>query len=392
MKLLPLVLATVAIAFFTGSDSLFYLTYAMAGFWILSRLWTRRGLDALVVRRRMTPRAFHGEMTPVELVITNGSHLPIPWAQLHESIPIALHSPNFVRHVASLGPRERTVIRYELRGARRGLYRVGPLQIRIGDLLGVVPDRSREIQAIPFIVYPRVIPLRKLGIPSLLPFGSIASRRQIFQDPSRFFGVREYMPGDSHRQIDWKATARTERFQVKRFEPAIALHTVIFLDLNADAYRVSARGTASETAVVIAASLAAHLVEQRQQVGLMISGADQATETCGVHRIPEGHGRDHLMRLLEALAGAELASTDALPALLARQVAHLEWGSTVLIIVPGDQPGLVPVLLQLKRQGLNAAVIATDPAVPFAPLEAELRQLGIPGHWVTQDHEMDIWR
>ena len=48
------------------------------------------------------------------------------------------------------------------------------------------------------LVYPKVVPLERLGLPASSPFGDVPVRRQwLFEDPMRTVGVREYRPGDN---------------------------------------------------------------------------------------------------------------------------------------------------------------------------------------------------
>jgi uncharacterized protein (DUF58 family) len=392
MNLIPLVLIVLLIAFLTASDGLYYLAYALAGIGVLSRLWTRLVSTGIQVERRFDPHAFHGEQTAVDVLVTNRSRLPLLWLELHESLPLALHIPNFERWVVSLEPGEQTAIRYKLNCNRRGYYQLGPLRTRTGDFLQAARDREGAWPEDRFIVYPRIVPLTHLSIPSQLPFGTLASRERIFEDASRFFGVRDYDPGDSLRMINWKSSAHLDRLQVKRFQPAIALHTTIFLDLNTEAYNIYSRVNASEMGIVVAASLAAYLIERRQQVGLMLLGIDQMTELTGLTAVPPSHGREHLIRLLETLARANLAATTPLPATLPQMSAHLSWGSTAIVITSGEQPGLIPALLQIRRQGLNVLVIATDSMILFDPFQAQLKQIGIPAYRIIRESDMDVWR
>ncbi len=392
MKVLPIAAAAVVIAFVTGSDSLFYLTYALIALYVLTPLWTRRALSAVHLCRRFPTHAFFGEQVKVQVDIVNTGLLPVPWMEFHESLPVALHAPNFERRVVSLASHERACVTYELHCRRRGCYRLGPANVRTGDLLGFSPDRTREFDADPFVVYPRIVPLRQIEIPSQLLFGSIASRQTVFQDPARFAGEREYVPGDSQRQIDWKNSARLDRLLVKRFQPSMALQVTVILDLNSDAYRVQHRETATEIGIIVAASLAAHLVERRQQVGLALSGADQVSGSVGVQAFRPAHGRQHLIRLLEALARTETAPTTPLAAVLPHLSAGLRWGSSVFLIVPAIDDALVAALVLLRRKGVNAMTVATDPSVPFEGFKAQLHAFGVPAFQITRVRDMDVWR
>jgi len=392
VNLAPILIAVVVIAFFTGSDSLFYLAYVLGGIWLVSFIWMRQALTGLQTERRFPARAFHGEQVTAELLVANRGRWPILWLNLHESLPIALHSPNFERRVVSLAPGEKTRLDYQLKCQRRGYYMLGPLSLHTGDFFNLARERDATVTAMPFIVYPRVVPLRQLGLASQLPFGDLSTQQRIFEDPSRFFGVRDYQPGDGLRQISWKSTARAEHLLVKRFQPAIALNTLILLNLNVEEYALRSRAMAGEIGIVVAASFAAHLIEKRQPVGLAVLGMDAVTEQVGLQVIAPVRGRDHLMRLLETLARAELASTHPFVETLDQASAKLGWGSTVVIITPGESPHLVEALLQLRRRGVQAQLIVTDPLAAFQDLRGRLEQIGIPAFWVTQEKDLDVWR
>ncbi len=392
MTFLPLLLGLLLVAFLTGSDSLFYLAYAIGGLMLLSFLWMRRAPQNLNAVRRVPARAFFGEEVPAELVVTNQGRLPILWLQLHESIPLPLHSPNFERRVVSLAPGEATAIRYRLTCSRRGYYRLGPLQLRTGDFFGLVPDCEFNGEEESFIVYPKVVPLRRLGLPSRLPYGELPSKQRIFEDPTRYFGVRDYMPGDSLRLINWKSSSGARELQVRRYQPAIALNALILLNLNLDDYSPKARGDAGERGIVVAASVAAHLIEQRQPVGLGVLGLDAVSRQVGLEVLPPLRGRSHLVRLLETLARAELAPAPPFIPTLARATADLGWGSSVVIVAPGTNERLVDGLLGLRRRGFNILFVATDPQTPFVQLRGQLEQIGVAAFHITSEKEMDVWR
>ena len=271
---------------------------------------------------------------------------------------------------------------------------LGPLSLATGDYFDLMPRREATWPAQPFIVYPRVVPLSRLAssVPSQLPFGNLASQRRIFQDPSRFFGVRDYQPGDSLRQINWKSSARSDQLLVKRFQPAIALNTMIILNLNDEEYALRSRVTASEMGIVVAASIAAHLIEQRQPVGLAVLGMDAVTERVGLQVIPPVRGRDHLDAVAGGFGRAELATTHSLVESLDQASARLGWGSTVVIITPGESPHLVEAMLQMRRRGVHVLLVATDPLTAFQALRGRLEQIGIPAFWVTDEHDLDVWR
>jgi uncharacterized protein (DUF58 family) len=237
----------------------------------------------MTVERHMLDRAFTGEKIDVRVTIQNHSLLPLPWLQVQEKVPPDLKDQPNYRVVMSVGGHAQATYDYRLYCKRRGYYPLGPLQLTAGDLFGFNTVNWEELGGRHVTVYPQVLPLEKLGLPSRSPFGALPSRQRLFEDPARMAGVRDYVTGDSLRYVHWKASAHEDSLLVKKFQPAIALDVTIALDLNRAAYEPTGRGIIgySEWAITVAASLASYVVDQRQPVGLI----------CGAARGDVGAGR-----------------------------------------------------------------------------------------------------
>jgi len=91
---------------------------------------------------------------------------------------------------------ERVRRHYTIHAGARGLHPFGPATLRTGDVFGVL---SRELE-IPgeqyLLVYPKIIPLAQLALPTANPFGETPPRRQwLFDDPLRTIGAgRDVQP------------------------------------------------------------------------------------------------------------------------------------------------------------------------------------------------------
>jgi uncharacterized protein (DUF58 family) len=394
--LLPFLVVLLAVAFFTQVDLFFYLLYALAGIYILGRLWARRSLSAVTLERRHDQRAFLGETIPVHVEVHNRSWLPVLWLRLHDTLPADLMPGTLFRQVISLLPRERVCLSYGLVGRRRGYYRVGPLVTMGGDLIGSASYENRYADDDFVIVYPKIVALTDLGLPSQSPFGTLPSRERLFEDPTRIRGVRDYQPGDSLRRMDWKTSARVGSLQVRRYEPAIALETAIFLNLDGADYSRTHRRQATELGIVIAASVAVHLVEKRQAVGLFTNGRDPLAESLILSSsLPLRKGREHLMHLLDLLACIEIAAegeTVPLLDLLNRKSLGLPWGSTVVIITAQETEGLMGTLLALRRRGLAIVLVLTCPHPGFDLTAQRAGQIGVKALQLWTERDLDVWR
>ena len=270
-----------------------------------------------------------------------------------------------------------------------------------GDLLGTATfeyrlDGSRGENNEFVIVYPKIIALRELGFPSQSPFGTLPSRERIFEDPTRIQGVRDFQPGDSLRRMDWKSSARIGVLQVRRYEPAIALETAIMLNLDAGDYRQPERHPATELGIVTAASLAVHLVEKRQAVGLITNGQDPLAENpvAGTF-LPLRKGRAHLMHVLDLLARVQVAPEGtAVPflTLLTGRSLGLPWGSTVVVVTARESEGLMDALLALRRRGLVIILALTCQDRDFRATSRRAGQIGVHTIRLWSEQDLDVWR
>lgn len=407
-----LILVLLIIAFTLRVDFIFYIIYVCLGLYIWERWHTPRAMAKLQVKRNFHDHAFWGESLPITLQVTNHNRLGLPWLQLQESVALELRGSEATDHVMSLPGKETAEITYNVHARRRGYYKLGPLQIVTGDLFGLYQEQYGRVEPSYFTVYPRLIPLAQLGLPSRLPFGTIASPQRLFADPARPLGVRDYQSGDSLRQINWKASAHTRHLLVKTYQPAISLETAILLNLNQAAYNRRTRLDTIEWAIEVAASLAAHLIEQRQAVGLITNGADplqgandqdfdEASGRLQRQQLAAGSrfvsitprpGRNQLMRILERLARLEAIPTDEFADWLHQACHALSWGTTLLVITTDGSEATCQALHRLVKVGLNPLLLTVEPSPNFGQVRQRARHLGFAAYQVLREEDLDRWR
>jgi uncharacterized protein (DUF58 family) len=362
------------------SELFFALLYIVAGLQFAAWLWLRYGVRHLSWSRRAPMAAFPGERLAVEIEVRNGGLLPLPWLALHESLPPGLRTPA-VREVLSLGPGERRVITYEVQSRRRGYYRLGPLTLRTGDVLGLSERPLSGQAADALTIYPALIPLPDLGLPASLPYGTLATARRLFEDPTRPAGTRPYQAADGVRRMDWISSAHAGSALVRQYQPAIALETLVALAFSREEYGNRFAYDMMERALTAAASIIADLAARRQAFGLCTSGHDPASAATALI-LPVATGRAHLMNSLGTLGRLEPAATGSVLDALRTASARLGWGSTVVLVTGQQGALLVPDLIALRRRGLNVALVITEPT----PEELDLpRRYGIATYSLWRD-------
>jgi uncharacterized protein (DUF58 family) len=232
----------------------------------------------------------------------------------------------------------------------------GKTQISSGDVFGFF-TRYKEIDTRDYlIVYPKIVPLEKLGIPSRQPLGEIRTTNHLFQDPVLTMGIREYQSGDAMKTIHWKSTARTGRLQTKIFEPTTTVDMGIFLDVRT--VKPPIWGVVPEKlelAIVAAASMANEALNQRYRVGLYVNQNNpDSPDLIGImpNRQPE-----QLKRILEALARIKPMQTTPIEKLVVVESRNLPWGSTLVVITAVPTETLLSVLFRMKRVGRKIVLI-----------------------------------
>ena len=389
---LPLILLLIILAIFTQDGFTITLVYLFAGVYAIGSWWSRKALESITFSREYNNRVFPGEDIPVRLKFTNSGWLPVVWMQISEGIPVELAQGNVFRQVAHIAPRGSAVFEYMLYARKRGYYRVGPLNIQSGDVLGLIDDLTREGAGDDLIVYPRVVPLTNIRLPSRSPLGTLRHTQPIFEDPARVIGKRDYVAGDSLRRVDWKATATTRRLQVKLFEPSIALETAIFLNLNREEYLLRYQYEATELGIVIAASLANWLARKKQSVGLLTNGLDPLSGGAVAKPISPRAGRGQITRILETLARVKAGDGLAFVDLIQQERVHLPWGATLVFITASADETFFDEVFRASRAGLSAVLILCGPVAGLQETRARAEYFGIPLVHFQSEQDLYVWK
>ncbi len=336
----------------------------------ISKIWERYCLDRVEYHQKLSSnRVFYGEEVQLEVEVANRKPLPLPWIEITHEVPAEVTflrggtypSYKYTRMqltcLLSLGWYHRVKRRYPIRCLQRGCFAFGPIRICSGDLFGF-SQREMEIQQVEYLtVYPKIVPLEKLSIPSNQIMGDIRARRYIFQDPILSMGVRDYQPGDSLKKIHWRTTARHGQLQTKVFEPTTTVDMGIFLDIRT--VKPPAWGQVTqllELGIIAAASLANCAMEAGYRVGLYINQWRRFSG--GAITIPPSQHPDQLMLILEALAQIPNSfETMPIAKLISSEGRNLPWGSTVVVITATPTGDLFAVLVNMKRLGRKVALV-----------------------------------
>jgi uncharacterized protein (DUF58 family) len=159
-----------------------------------------------------------------------------------------------------------------------------------------------------------------------------------------FDEVREYMPGDEVRAIDWNVTARAGRPFVKKFTEERELTILLMVDVSASGNFGSGPQSKRQMAAELASVLAFSAIRNSDKVGLVLF-SDQIEQY-----IPPKKGRQHVLRVIREILFFEPQSrgTDIVRALdFANQVTHRR--AIVFLVSDFELPNQDLAMVDLRR-------------------------------------------
>jgi uncharacterized protein (DUF58 family) len=131
-----------------------------------------------------------------------------------------------------LQPRENKVINYILQPRKRGEYNFGSVKIYVSSPLGLIQRRYNFEQAKSLPVYPSFLQMRKyelMAISNRLDEFGIKKIRRLGHS-LEFEQVKNYVPGDDYRAINWKATARQGNLMTNSYTDQKSQHVYCVID------------------------------------------------------------------------------------------------------------------------------------------------------------------
>lgn len=265
-----------------------------------------RARDHVEVTRRVQDILSLGAANRVELTVHNRTGRRLLLC-VKDDPPGEFRTPERM-HSMTLDPRERRTVSYLTTPLRRGDYRFGALHVRALSRLRLAWWQQSLDAATTVRVYPDLQQIREFdalarrGRLEDLGLRAVRSRGE----GTEFESLREYVPDDSFRHIDWKATARrgapiTRQYQAERNQTLLLL---------IDAGRMMAAPAGDMTRVdyaVNAALMLAHVAQRMGDTVGLLTFSDRVKSF-----VAPSHGAAQSERILEELYAleAELVEPD----------------------------------------------------------------------------------
>jgi uncharacterized protein (DUF58 family) len=364
----------------------------------VARLWNRFCLHRVEYQRRLSHnQVFFGEEVVYEIEVTNRKALPLPWIRIEDELPekvtllkgkaeASVEDRVILTNIFPINMYHRVKRRFPMHCTQRGAFLFGPTYIYSGDLFGFFRRQTKIDKVDYLLVYPRLVPLEKLGIPSRQLFGDIRLKRHLFQDPVLTAGVRDYVSGDSLKRIHWKSSARLGKLQTKVYEPTTTIDISLFLDVRTlkepfwgSVYQLQ------ELGIITAASISQHALKDGFRIGLNVNQITRFSR--GMLKVPHSGHPDQLRHILEALAQIHQSETIGMAQYIRQEASSLPWGSTLLVVAAQPSKDLLAVLLDLMRVGRSVALVKVGGSPQERPV---LGAEGLKVYYVNDDAAWDV--
>lgn len=244
-------------------------------------------------------KLFAGDYLRVTLTIQNSGWLMVDHLYIADLLPDILDlalGENFLS--TSVPPDSKVEFSYVVTSQVRGEYKLGPIYLAFKDRAGMFVSEKEVTHQQEVIFYPRYEGVRRIQNFKRSK-GSILTGKHRINEKGQgydFSRLREYLPTDDIRYIDWKASARMNDLIVREYEKEKNLRFYIFLDIS----RSMGYGKRKKTKLdymVRAATFLAYM-------------ANRAEDTCGLltysqtphNFIYADRGEPHLFRIINAVS------------------------------------------------------------------------------------------
>ncbi|HEY5560793.1 MAG TPA: DUF58 domain-containing protein [Clostridiaceae bacterium] len=255
---------------------------------------------------------FEGEGAVIIETLINKKLMPVWWCSLQFSVSRFLLfqgeeqkgkvNDYYRRELLTLFSYEKVVKRLNITCSKRGYFKIKELSITSGDLFAKDKFLLNSSSEVEFFVYPSIIdnPTFKLSFERIL--GDIITKRNLIQDTFQLRGIRDYVPSDSFKGINWKATARTGEMKVNEYEYTSSIEVLFFL--NVERYNSWDPENLVEEGIRLINTLALSYMEKGIPVGLLTNGCDILTGE-EVYMKPSGGVNQNLL-LSQTLAKLDI--------------------------------------------------------------------------------------
>lgn len=281
---------------------------------------------------------------------------------------------------------------------RRGIYTLGPTEVITGDPFGLFSSAQVFDSIEKIVILPRYQKITNFPDTAGYLAGGRARKTRNTEISPYAVSVRDYLPSDPLRRINWKASAKHGKLMVKEFEEDPQATVWVFLDADEkgnylakelpsksaevmsfwNRQKNNAKSlfeSSLEYSISLAASVCDYYISNSRSVGFC-SNCQQL-----IVLPPEGSVRQ-LDKVLEMLATIQPSEKHSIYELLLLQGTQLSKGNTIIILSSNSSQEFVEALRKLVSKGFSVILVSVTPssfghAIKTEGFYASVENLGV---------------
>lgn len=187
-----------------------------------------------------------GEKIDFSMVLKNKSNIYIPYISIYED------DKKDFRNIMSVKKKEEKVIKENITFYKRGVYRIGMLNIEAKDLLGIITICKKIKINNEIIVYPKINYIECNNKFNIMNDKNSEFSNKIFPEEST---IKKYEYKDKMKNINWKISAKLNDLYVKKYSNNVYNEILIIIDMNKNNYNFDKKGYIEEKLIESALSI-----------------------------------------------------------------------------------------------------------------------------------------
>lgn len=335
---------------------------------IESWLTVKFGLSKVAIERSFdTLHANFGQSIHLIEKISNRKLMPIPWLKVESRIDGGLQfgrqedmnilQGEFHISIFTMLPYTRITRTHNVKCRRRGYYHLKSAALTARSITGSISSMKDETTDARLYVFPQLLTLPEMNLPSHSWQGDRIVRRWILEDPFIRSGIREYTPSDPMKNINWKASARFGTLQVNQYDPTARHRLMILLnvDTKATQWTVTSEPERVEYGISMIATILEYAFKNMIEAGFGSNGFLKDMEKEPI-RIEPTTGKQHQLALFENLARLIILRSISFNTMLEQELERNPNNMDYLLVTAVTDPDMEDRIRLLRAKG-NAVEI-----------------------------------
>lgn len=245
--------------------------------------------------RHTLERWSNGDENPVSILLHSEYQNPVNVRVLDE-LPVQFQERDLVFR-GSIAPGASRSFDYRVRPLQRGVYSYGAMNVFVSLRSGLLERRYQLEAAREVPVYPSYLQLRKyelMAISDRLTLAGIKRIRRVAHQ-SEFERIKDYVPGDDRRSVNWKATARRGKLMVNQYQDERAQQVFALVDTGR-VMKMPFKGLSLLDHAINAALVIGSIAMRKEDRFGLVTFSNKVHDT-----LPASRQRNHMQAVLQAL-------------------------------------------------------------------------------------------